>query len=84
MHGDVTMALRRLISMIGHVQIASVPSRNEPDGEELNFPFLFEELDRLGYDGFLGCEYRPRGKTVDGLAWFAPHAGKMPPSGGAA
>ena len=84
MHGDVTMALRRLISMIGHVQIASVPSRNEPDGEELNFPFLFEELDRLGYDGFLGCEYRPRGKTVDGLAWFAPHAGKMPPSGGGA
>ena len=66
LHGDVTMALRRLISMIGHVQIASVPSRNEPDGEELNFSFLFKELDRLGYNGFLGCEYRPRGKTSTG------------------
>jgi hydroxypyruvate isomerase len=83
-HGDVTVALRRLISMIGHVQIASVPSRNEPDGEELNYPFLFEELDRLSYDGFLGCEYRPRGKTVDGLAWFAPHAGRQPRAGGGA
>jgi 2-dehydrotetronate isomerase len=80
-HGDVTIALRRLVGMIGHVQIASVPSRNEPDREELNYPFLFEELDRLGYDGFLGCEYRPRGKTLDGLVWFAPYAAKPPRSG---
>lgn len=70
-HGDVTMRLRRLIKQIAHVQIASVPSRNEPDGEELNYPFLFDELDRLGYAGIVGCEYRPRGKTEDGLAWFA-------------
>jgi 2-dehydrotetronate isomerase len=76
MHGDVTMALRRLMSIIGHVQIASVPSRNEPAGEELNYPFLFDELDRLGYDGFVGCEYRPRGKTVEGLGWFLPWRGK--------
>lgn len=70
MHGDVTFALRRLMPITGHVQIASVPSRNEPDGEELNYPFLFEELDRLGYDGYVGCEYNPRGRTTDGLAWF--------------
>ena len=76
LHGDVTMALRAMIGLIGHVQIASVPSRNEPDGEELNWPFLFEELDRVGYGGFVGCEYRPRGRTVDGLGWFAPHARK--------
>ncbi|MDQ8730284.1 2-oxo-tetronate isomerase [Bradyrhizobium sp. LHD-71] len=69
-HGDVTKALERLMPMTRHIQIASVPSRNEPDGEELNFPFLFGELDRLGYDGFVGCEYRPRGKTMDGLGWF--------------
>ena len=50
-HGDVTMALRAMMPMIGHIQIASVPSRHEPSGEELNYPFLFEELDRLGYDG---------------------------------
>ncbi|HMN71003.1 MAG TPA: hydroxypyruvate isomerase family protein [Rhodoblastus sp.] len=74
MHGDVTMALRALMPITGHVQIASVPSRNEPDGEELNFPFLFEELDRLGYDGYVGCEYNPRGRTTDGLAWFKPFA----------
>lgn len=72
-HGDVTMALRRLMPITGHVQIASVPSRNEPDGEELAYPFLFAELDRLGYVGFVGCEYRPRGATLDGLGWFAPY-----------
>jgi hydroxypyruvate isomerase len=76
MHGDVTTALRRLMPIIGHVQIASVPSRNEPADEELNHPFLFEELDRLGYDGFVGCEYRPRGQTVEGLGWFSPWRGK--------
>jgi len=73
LHGDVIMALRRLMPLIGHVQVASVPSRNEPDGEELNWPFLFDELDRLGYGGFVGCEYRPRTATLDGLGWFAPY-----------
>jgi hydroxypyruvate isomerase len=73
LHGDVTMALRRLMPLIGHIQIAGVPGRNEPDSGELNYPFLFEELDRLGYDGFVGCEYRPRGDTRAGLGWFAPY-----------
>lgn len=73
-HGDVTKALEAAMPMTGHIQIASVPSRNEPDGEELNYPFLFAKLDQLGYDGFVGCEYRPRGKTMDGLGWFAPFA----------
>jgi hydroxypyruvate isomerase len=75
-HGDVVMGLRQMMPITRHVQIASVPSRNEPDGEELNFPFLFDELDRLGFDGFVGAEYRPRGKTLDGLGWFAPYKGK--------
>jgi 2-dehydrotetronate isomerase len=75
-HGDVVMALRRLMPITRHVQIASVPSRNEPDSEELNFPFLFEELDRLGYDGFVAAEYRPRSTTLEGLGWFAPYKGK--------
>lgn len=73
LHGDVTMRLRRAMPHVGHVQIASVPSRNEPDGEELNYPFLFSELDRLGYGGFVGCEYNPRGNTLDGLGWFKPY-----------
>jgi 2-dehydrotetronate isomerase len=74
-HGDVTMRLREMMPITGHIQIASIPSRNEPDGEELNYPFLFGELDRLGYAGFVGCEYNPRARTTDGLGWFHPYAG---------
>lgn len=75
MHGDVAMALKQLLPVIGHIQIASVPSRHEPDAEELNYPYLFSEIDRLGYDGFVGCEYNPRNHTLDGLGWFRPFAG---------
>ena len=77
-HGDVTMRLREMMPIIGHIQIASIPSRHEPDREELNYPFLFDELDRLGYGGFVGCEYNPCGKTTDGLGWFKPYAGAKP------
>ena len=73
MHGDVTMAFRALQPIVGHIQVASVPSRCEPDGEELNFPFLFAEFDRLGYDGYIGCEYNPRAGTVEGLKWYQPY-----------
>ena len=73
LHGDVTMRLREMLPWIGHIQIAGVPSRHEP-GEELNYPFLFAELDRLGYEHYIGCEYRPAGDTVAGLGWFAPYA----------
>jgi hydroxypyruvate isomerase len=76
-HGDVTRRMRRLMPVIGHVQVASVPSRNEPDMEELNYPFLFQELELLGYEGFVGCEYRPRGKTLDGLSWYADRGGQI-------
>lgn len=73
LHGDVTRRLEAMMPIVGHVQVASVPSRHEPDGEELNFPFLFDLLDRLGYRGHVGCEYRPRGDTAAGLGWFAPY-----------
>lgn len=73
LHGDVTMRLRKYFPLIGHVQVASTPSRNEPGSEELNDSFLFAELDRLGYAGYVGCEYRPQGNTVAGLGWFAPY-----------
>ncbi len=75
---DFGFARDEMMPIIGHVQIASIPSRNEPDGEELNYPFLFGELDRLGYSGFVGCEYNPRGKTTDGLGWFKRYAGVKP------
>lgn len=73
LHGDVTMRLRALAPLIGHVQTASVPGRNEPGSGEMNDAFLFAELDRLGYDGFVGCEYIPAAGTAAGLGWFAPY-----------
>ncbi|ACL59520.1 2-oxo-tetronate isomerase [Methylobacterium nodulans] len=75
LHGDVTMRLRALMPMIGHVQTASVPDRHEPGTGEMNDAFLFAELDRLGYDGFVGCEYNPKAGTQAGLGWFAPFRG---------
>lgn len=74
MHGDVTMALRHMMPIIGHIQTASVPERHEPETGELNDPFLFNELDRLGYQGFIGCEYIPAAKTSEGLSWFSKYA----------
>jgi 2-dehydrotetronate isomerase len=74
LHGDVIMALRYMLPIIGHVQIASVPLRHEPGSGELNDAALFSELDRLGYAGFIGCEYRPKGETIAGLGWFAPYS----------
>ncbi|MBK4737758.1 2-oxo-tetronate isomerase [Noviherbaspirillum pedocola] len=68
--GDLAMSLRKYIAGVGHVQIASVPERNEPDDGEVNYPYLFRLLDALGYDGWVGCEYRPRGRTEDGLKWM--------------
>ena len=82
--GDVAVALRALMPMIGHIQVASVPSRHEPMSEELADGFLFAELDRLEYAGFVGCEYRPAGKTLDGLSWFAPYAPRTSQPSGAA
>jgi 2-dehydrotetronate isomerase len=69
-HGDVTRALETTMPMIGHIQLASVPDRHEPGTGELDDAYLFKVIDRLGYDGFIGCEYRPTGKTLDGLSWF--------------
>lgn len=74
LHGDITTRMRAMMPIIRHVQVASVPSRNEPMSEELNDAFLFAELDRLGYDGFIGCEYNPKAGTEAGLGWFAPYS----------
>lgn len=68
--GDIAMKLRRYLPDIGHIQIAGVPGRNEPDIGEINYPYLFSLLDELGYDGWVGCEYRPAGNTIDGLGWM--------------
>ncbi|MCY7371596.1 MAG: hydroxypyruvate isomerase family protein [Polaromonas sp.] len=73
--GDVAMKLRQYLptGRVGHMQIAGVPERHEPDIGELNYPYLFALIDELGWDGWLGCEYRPRAGTSAGLGWL-PHA----------
>ena len=70
--GDVAMKLRRYLASgrVGHLQIAGVPERHEPDRGELNYPYLFEVVDELGWDGWIGCEYRPAAGTREGLAWL--------------
>ncbi len=74
MEGDLTETLTKKLPRIGHIQVAGVPGRNEPDaGSEVNFPHIFSLLDKLGFDGWIGCEYRPRAATVDGLGWFQPY-----------
>lgn len=70
-HGDVIKGLEAMMPITGHIQTASVPLRNEPGTGELDDARVFAELDRLGYKGFVGCEYRPAGKTLDGLGWFS-------------
>jgi hydroxypyruvate isomerase len=70
--GDLAMKIRRYIRGVGHMQIAGVPERHEPSLGEINYPFLFELIDSLGYAGWIGCEYRPRGGTSQGLEWVRP------------
>ncbi len=68
--GDVTTRLKAYIQDVGHVQIAGVPDRQEPDAGELNNAYLMGQLDELGYEGWVGCEYRPRNRTEEGLGWL--------------
>ena len=68
--GELAETLRKHLRRIGHVQIADNPGRNEPGTGEINFPFLFGHLDRLGYAGWIGCEYRPAVATEIGLDWI--------------
>lgn len=74
--GDIAMKLKRDMPGIGHIQIAGVPERHEPDLGELNYPYLFEVIDGLGYEGWIGCEYRPRAGTSEGLGWLKPYLGR--------
>nr|XP_033772054.1 putative hydroxypyruvate isomerase [Geotrypetes seraphini] len=71
MDGNLTQNIQTYFPLIGHIQIAQVPNRDEPDSPgELNFPYLFDLLEKLKYEGFVGCEYSPRGGTVEGLCWL--------------
>ena len=69
MEGDVAMAIREFGPLARHYQIASPPDRGEPDEGELNYRYLLKQIDESGYDGFVGCEYKPRKGTAEGLGW---------------
>jgi hydroxypyruvate isomerase len=72
MEGDLATKLKYFAPHCGHIQIAGCPERNEPDTGEIRYEYLYRLLDDLGYKGWLGCEYRPAGKTTDGLGWMQP------------
>jgi hydroxypyruvate isomerase len=69
MEGDLAHKIRTLAGRYPHIQIAGNPGRHEPDIGEINYPFLFDLLDEIGYGGWIGCEYRPQGETRAGLGW---------------
>lgn len=73
MEGDLAPTLERLLPHIGHVQFSDNPGRHEPGTGEINFPFLFDRLDAVGYRGWVGAEYRPLGSTMASLRWFDPY-----------
>lgn len=78
MEGNLATRLRDYAPYLGHVQIAGVPGRHEPDNGEINYSYLFQVFDEIGYDGWVGCEYRPAGHTVNGLASLRPWLHKPP------
>jgi hydroxypyruvate isomerase len=73
MEGDLAPTIARNLARIPHLQLADNPGRNEPGTGEINYPFLFQFLDGLGYEGWIGCEYKPKTTTLDGLSWLKPY-----------
>ncbi len=73
MEGDLARTLERLMPRIGHVQIADNPGRGEPGSGEIAYPWLLSRLDALGYQGWVGCEYKPVGETAAGLGWASAY-----------
>lgn len=73
MEGNLAETIARLLPRIGHLQLADVPGRHEPGTGEINFDFLLPYIDRLGYSGWIGCEYNPLSDTAEGLKWAKPY-----------
>ncbi len=71
MEGDIARTVQKHLPRIAHVQLADNPGRNEPGTGEINYPFLFRYFDQIGYSGWVGCEYKPRTSTTEGLGWHA-------------
>ncbi|MGA0024108.1 MAG: hydroxypyruvate isomerase [Burkholderiales bacterium] len=75
MEGDLARGIESNLALIPHMQLADNPGRNEPGTGEINFPFLFGHIDRIGYRGWIGCEYKPATTTEAGLGWVKPLLG---------
>jgi 2-dehydrotetronate isomerase len=73
MQGDLVEGLRSNLDIVGHVQVSSLPGRHEPQYGEVNFAYVFDEVDAMGYGGWIGCEYRPKNDTREGLTWALPY-----------
>lgn len=71
--GDLTPTITANLPMIAHMQLADTPGRHEPGTGEINYPFVFDALDRMGYKGWIGCEYKPKAGTTAGLGWLRPY-----------
>jgi len=76
LEGNLTKTIREHMNLIEHMQLADVPGRHEPGTGEINFTNLFRFIDEAGYNGWIGCEYKPAGKTEDGLEWIKPYLKK--------
>ena len=72
MEGELAATMQKHLARIGHIQLADNPGRNEPGSGEIHYPFLFAHLDRIGYQGWIGCEYKPATTTSQGLGWLRP------------
>ena len=70
MEGELGNTLNNNLARIGHIQLADNPGRNEPGTGEINYAWLFRHIDAIGYTGWIGCEYKPKTNTVDGLGWI--------------
>ena len=73
MEGDLAMTIEKNLARIGHMQLADNPGRHEPGTGEINYEFLLEHIDKLGYEGWIGCEYKPAAETTAGLGWVKPY-----------
>ena len=73
MEGDLASTIEANLALIPHMQLADNPGRNEPGTGEINYPFLFQHIDRIGYGGWIGCEYKPKTTTDAGLGWVRPY-----------
>lgn len=73
MEGELAATIKKNLARIAHMQLADNPARNEPGTGEINYTFLFDYIDKLGYEGWIGCEYKPASNTTDGLGWVKPY-----------